>query len=267
MQTMATMASCLTKTREELQHCADRRVRSNGRSQVRRSSSGRFKTGATIGSRVWAPKACTAEKAEAPSQASQEVAKADVVREVVIVDPISQVDWAPEEASSPTANGSLCSALASVYGSLAAMTSKQQSPQRLTRFHSKVEPAIGIHQYMQRVWQYFKCSDACHVMALIYIDRLVKLHPDFTVTNFTIHRLLAAATVIAAKYLDDVYYCNAYYAKVCGLSLLEMNALEANFVSLIRWKLNIERAEYDAYHSQVVKAVGSGAPVQEETGL
>lgn len=153
----------------------------------------------------------------------------------------------------------LCGALAAVYGSLTSMAASQSAPQRLTRFHSKVVPGIGIELYMQRVWQYFKCSDACHVLALIYIDRLVKLHPDFAVTDLTVHRLLAAATVIGAKYLDDLYFANSYYAKVCGLSLRELNALEANFVSLIRWKLNVTEDEFNAYFIQVMKATGNAA--------
>mmetsp|Transcript_102246 Transcript_102246/g.181551 ORF Transcript_102246/g.181551 Transcript_102246/m.181551 type:complete len:100 (-) Transcript_102246:132-431(-) len=91
-------------------------------------------------------------------------------------------------------------------------------------------------------------------MALIYIDRIVRLG-EVTVNSLTIHRLLAAATVVSAKFLDDLFYSNEHYAKVCGLRLKELNSLERSFVSLLRWKLAVAPAGYNVYRSQVQRAV------------
>eukprot|EP00930_Biecheleria_cincta_P085758 TRINITY_DN75129_c0_g1_i1.p1 TRINITY_DN75129_c0_g1~~TRINITY_DN75129_c0_g1_i1.p1 ORF type:complete len:290 (-),score=62.28 TRINITY_DN75129_c0_g1_i1:39-878(-) len=164
-----------------------------------------------------------------------------------------------DDSHSPegVAPGVLCAALAAVYRSLVAMAKRQSgTEQRLTRFHSKAEPSLGIEPYMDRMRQYFSCSNSCHVMALIYIDRLVKMNPTFVVSSLTVHRLVAVATVIAAKFVDDVYFSNAYYAKVCGLSLPEMNTLEASFLCLVRWRLSVPIQEYEAYLSQVMRAAG-----------
>lgn len=153
-------------------------------------------------------------------------------------------------------------ALSAVYSSLVAVVQQQRLPQKITRFHSKVAPSIGIDVYLQRIQTYFKCSDSCHVVALIYIDRAVKMHSDFVVTDLTIHRLLAAATVLSAKFLDDIFYSNAYYAKVCGLGVKEMNLLESTFLSLVQWKLDVSVEEYNAYLCQVRSAVRLGVAEQ-----
>lgn len=60
----------------------------------------------------------------------------------------------------------------------------------------------------------------------MYIDRIVKLHPDFTICSLNIHRLgckgasspfrlrlLVTSVMLAVKFFDDVYCSNAYYAK------------------------------------------------------
>eukprot|EP00930_Biecheleria_cincta_P007322 TRINITY_DN108532_c0_g1_i1.p1 TRINITY_DN108532_c0_g1~~TRINITY_DN108532_c0_g1_i1.p1 ORF type:complete len:271 (+),score=44.89 TRINITY_DN108532_c0_g1_i1:71-883(+) len=122
---------------------------------------------------------------------------------------------------------------------------------RVTGFHAQVEPKIGVHDYQCRLQQFFQCSESCHVMALIYIDRMVNLHSEITVTTRNIHRLLAVATVVSAKFLDDVYFSNAFYAKVCGLRVKELNQLETNFLMLLRWNLVVRPGEYDAYLRQI----------------
>eukprot|EP00931_Biecheleriopsis_adriatica_P007156 TRINITY_DN108474_c0_g1_i1.p1 TRINITY_DN108474_c0_g1~~TRINITY_DN108474_c0_g1_i1.p1 ORF type:complete len:280 (-),score=69.50 TRINITY_DN108474_c0_g1_i1:60-899(-) len=155
----------------------------------------------------------------------------------------------------------LCSSLTAVYRSLVNMAKQKgtHEKEKLTRFHSKVEPSVGVEPYIQRMWQYFNCSESCHVMALVYIDRVVKLNPEFVVSNLTIHRLLAVATLVSAKFSDDVYFSNAYYAKVCGLSLQELNRLEGCFLQMIKWKLSVPNTEYHAYLAQVLKASGKCA--------
>ena len=72
------------------------------------------------------------------------------------------------------------------------------------------------------------------VKYLVYIDRIMKLYPDFVVNTLAIHRLLAAILVISAKFQDDTYYNNAYYANVCGLRLEALISLEIEFLKLKR---------------------------------
>ena len=51
------------------------------------------------------------------------------------------------------------------------------------------------------------------MLALIYIDRLIQ-KDSFALTALNVHRVLITSVMIAAKFFDDQYYNNAYYAKV-----------------------------------------------------
>ena len=51
----------------------------------------------------------------------------------------------------------------------------------------------------------------------------------------------------AAKLRDDIYYSNAYYSSIGGVSNSEINTLELEFLTQIGWETWVEPAEYDAY--------------------
>eukprot|EP00747_Dinoflagellata_sp_TGD_P211924 gnl/TRDRNA2_/TRDRNA2_85090_c0_seq1.p1 gnl/TRDRNA2_/TRDRNA2_85090_c0~~gnl/TRDRNA2_/TRDRNA2_85090_c0_seq1.p1 ORF type:complete len:203 (+),score=33.50 gnl/TRDRNA2_/TRDRNA2_85090_c0_seq1:99-707(+) len=135
-------------------------------------------------------------------------------------------------------------------------------PNRVTRFHAIRAPQLSIHDYLLRIAKYFQCSHECFVLCLVYIDRIVKLHPEFTISNLNIHRLLVTSVMLAVKFFDDVYYSNSYYARVGGLQTKEVNSLEAHFLRLIEWKLHVLPQEYEQYRNQVNIAI-SGASSQD----
>lgn len=147
----------------------------------------------------------------------------------------------------------LISALTATYTALVAVGVKKEG-RVVSRFHGIRAPAVPIDAYLARLRKYFDCSDSCLVTALIYIDRIVKLHPTFTICQRTIHRLVATSMMLSAKFNDDIYYSNAYYAKVCGLTLKEINALECEFLKLLSWKLDVSTQEYEMYRDGVLSA-------------
>lgn len=55
-------------------------------------------------------------------------------------------------------------------------------------FQSHQVPAISITDYLVRIARYSQCSEACFIVALIYIDRLTIQHPSFCITPHNIHR-------------------------------------------------------------------------------
>lgn len=144
-------------------------------------------------------------------------------------------------------------ALANVLTHLASLSPGR--PNKLTHFHSVKAPALSIHDYLARISQYFQCSNECFVLSLVYIDRIVKLHPEFTICNLNIHRLLVTSVMLAVKFFDDVYYSNAYYAKVGGIKTKEVNGLEYQFLRLIDWRVQVSPQEYDQYRNHVYAAV------------
>lgn len=164
-------------------------------------------------------------------------------------------------------NRDFMAALVAIYTSLAKMAGDSQCA---SRFHAKREPGISVADYLDRVQKYFFCSDACFIVSLVYIDRIVKIHPDFTISKLSLHRVLAASLVVSAKFLDDAYYNNAYYGKVCGISLKELNSLEIAFVTMLDWKLDVSTKEFNEYLAHVQKllqgpeVVIGGADLQDD---
>ena len=48
---------------------------------------------------------------------------------------------------------------------------------------------------------------------------------------------LSSTTQLASKFFDDVYYNNAYYARVGGISNSEVNSLEMEMLRMISFSL------------------------------
>merc|ERR1719188_2787840 len=162
----------------------------------------------------------------------------------------------PRQDAGTAADAAFVPALASVLTHLASLAAPR--PQRVTRFHAVRDPQLSVHDYLTRIQTYFQCSHECFVLGLVYIDRIVKIHPEFTICSLNIHRLLVTSVMLGAKFFDDVYYSNAYYAKVGGVRTQELNALEALFLRLIEWKLHVLPQEYEQYRIHVLTAVRGG---------
>lgn len=82
-------------------------------------------------------------------------------------------------------------------------------------------------------------SISTFVYALILIDRIQEYNPQFVLHQKNMHRLLLAANVVSAKYLDDFFYKNSFYANVGGVSLKIINELEAEFMALINFNAHV----------------------------
>lgn len=117
----------------------------------------------------------------------------------------------------------------------------------LTRFHSPRVPNISIRQYIERIVTYAPCTVECFVVALVYLERLVRNQGALFINTRTIHRIFITSVLLAAKYCDDIYFNNKYYARVGGISCSEMNALELEFLFRTKFECNVSAAEFDCY--------------------
>jgi len=139
-------------------------------------------------------------------------------------------------------------ALAKLLSHMATASKPPATPcYKSNRFQSVRAPQVSLTSYASRIRKFFRCTDECFVLCLVYIDRIVKLHPDMQVTDLTCHRLLLIGTMVAAKFHDDEYASNAYFAKVGGIETVELNAMEAKFMELINWRLYVKASDYDWY--------------------
>lgn len=121
-------------------------------------------------------------------------------------------------------------------------------PSQITPFHSSKPPAIPVQNYIEdRILKYAGCSEETFILALIYMDQVVQYNPDFLITSLNVHRLLITSVMLASKFFDDVYYNNAYYARVGGISNAEVNNLEMEMLRMISFGLFVAPEQYERY--------------------
>ena len=121
----------------------------------------------------------------------------------------------------------------------------------LNRFHTERLPSISIGKYLERIAHYSECSDEALVMAFIHISRISHNKPDFNLNSLSIHRLLLTSIMVTVKFFDDAYYNNAFYGRVGGISLKEINHLEVDLLELIHFELFIDTKVYVRFYSEL----------------
>ncbi|GAA0186657.1 hypothetical protein LIER_33945 [Lithospermum erythrorhizon] len=126
-------------------------------------------------------------------------------------------------------------------------------PQKISVFHGLSRPNISIQNYLERIFKYANCSPSCFIVAYVYLDRFTQRQPALPINSFNVHRLLITSVMIAVKFMDDMYYNNAYYAKVGGISTIEMNFLEVDFLFGLGFHLNVTPTTFYTYYSYLQK--------------
>jgi len=122
------------------------------------------------------------------------------------------------------------------------------SPTQVTPFHSSKPPTISVKSYLEdRILKYAGCSEETFILALIYMDQVVQFNPEFVISSLNVHRLLITSIMLASKFFDDVYYNNAYYARVGGISNIEVNSLEMEMLRMISFSLFVQSDQYERY--------------------
>ncbi|CAN8286447.1 unnamed protein product [Cochlearia groenlandica] len=133
------------------------------------------------------------------------------------------------------------------------VTTMTKSQRSVSVFHGLSRPTITIQSYLDRIFKYANCSPSCFVVAYVYLDRFTHKQPSLPINSLNVHRLLITSVMVSAKFLDDRYYNNAYYAKVGGISTKEMNLLELDFLFGLGFDLNVTPNTFHAYFSYLQK--------------
>ena len=120
----------------------------------------------------------------------------------------------------------------------------------ITKFHALRAPSISIYDYVERIFKYAACSSECFVLALIYIDRIIQ-RQGFVINSLNVHRVVITSIMLAAKFFDDHYFKNGFYAKVGGVPCNEMNSLEVEFLFLLNFSLHVPPETYKKYYVEL----------------
>ena len=145
---------------------------------------------------------------------------------------------------------------------LHAFATLHSTPRTCLRYPSRTTwsgACIG-REITRRIYRYFNCSAECYILSLIYIDRLI--HSDsFIMNGFSAYRVVLTSSgriggvtprlMLSAKFFDDVYFTNAYYAEIGGIPVTELNSLEVDFLCRIHFSLSVSPQEYQRYYNDL----------------
>lgn len=134
---------------------------------------------------------------------------------------------------------------------------------KLTKPFLSINPSISIKDYLERLYKYTKINSSTIVLILIYIDRLCNIN-KCKLTYSIIHKLILSSMVVAVKFNEDEYYPMKFYAKLGGISLIELNFLEFYFISLINFNLFIKKELYDKYNDYISSANNEESESEDE---
>ncbi|KAJ9096720.1 hypothetical protein QFC21_004990 [Naganishia friedmannii] len=129
----------------------------------------------------------------------------------------------------------------------------------LTRFHSRAPPAITVIDYLRRIVKYTNLERLPLISLLAYIDITCTSLPTFTLSSLTVHRFLIAGVTAGSKALCDVFCTNAHYAKVGGIKVNELNALERELVKVTDWNLCVHAELIQQYYTSLIRSHGEYA--------
>lgn len=154
---------------------------------------------------------------------------------------------------------SIVPVLSCVLNQLCLRNDQHPDHKSISKFHALRPPAITIKDYLNRIAKYASCSGECFVLALVYIDRIIQSNPSFVVNSLNIHRLLITSVMLAAKFFDDQYFNNAYYAKVGGVPCNEINSLEVEFLFMTNFSLFVGTDTYRQYYTELCNHAQNGS--------
>lgn len=137
------------------------------------------------------------------------------------------------------------------------MLETSEAKDGITVFHGTRAPSLSIQQYIDRIFRYSNCSPSCFIIAHIYMDRFIH-RTNICLTSLNIHRLLITSVMVAAKFMDDAFFNNAYYAKVGGVSTKELNKLEMKFLFEVDFQLHVTVQTFKKYCSALKREAACG---------
>ena len=118
---------------------------------------------------------------------------------------------------------------------------------KIKLFMLKKMPSITIRDYLLRLSKYSKISESTLIFILIYIDRLCQKY-KFKINYFNIYKLILTSMILAIKYNEDEFYSTEFYAKLGGITKVELNLMEYEFINLINFNLFVQEELYFKYH-------------------
>lgn len=142
-----------------------------------------------------------------------------------------------------------------------------QSPfttDKLTRFHSRASPGISIHDYLLRIIKFCNLDKSVLLVLLYFVDLFSESYSRFILNSLTVHRFLITAAAVASKGLCDMFCTNTHYAKVGGITVMELNLLEVEFLTRVSYRIIPPQHVLPKYY-HMIKVKGESISASEES--
>eukprot|EP01063_Lacrimia_lanifica_P036655 TRINITY_DN7330_c0_g1_i1.p1 TRINITY_DN7330_c0_g1~~TRINITY_DN7330_c0_g1_i1.p1 ORF type:complete len:313 (+),score=134.87 TRINITY_DN7330_c0_g1_i1:187-1125(+) len=106
--------------------------------------------------------------------------------------------------------------------------------------------SVTVNDYTVRLCKYAGCSPNVFAVMAVYLDRAGQ---KLAFTGINVHRVLLAAFIVAAKFLDDQRVSLQHYGNIAGLPLADVRAVEAAFLECLEWDLYVSPEEAAQAHT------------------
>ncbi|KAI9240979.1 MAG: cyclin-domain-containing protein [Podila humilis] len=115
-----------------------------------------------------------------------------------------------------------------------------------------VPPSAGpaFKKFCLKVLSATQLSSSVILLALKYIQKLLKNNPSIHGQQGSEFRLFTVSLMLANKFLDDNTFTNKTWSEVTGINVKEINVMEMEFLNQVQFSLFVSEAEYlDWLHS------------------
>ena len=106
--------------------------------------------------------------------------------------------------------------------------------------------------YLLRIDKYCPCTPSYYVVALIYLQRLIKKNTPTIFNNISFYRTYLAAFIVASKWLQDKIHPIEHYAEVGGIPKNELISIEECFLNLIDFDIFVSPEEFKESFKQIM---------------
>lgn len=127
------------------------------------------------------------------------------------------------------------------------------------KFYSKRPPPISLEDYLSRMHKFCPMSTAVYLATSHYVTHLAVNEKICPVTPRNVHRLVLAGLRVAMKALEDLKWPHSRFAKVGGVSEVELRRLEIGFCFLMDFGLKVDAQMLTDEAQNLVRICNSSA--------
>ena len=120
-------------------------------------------------------------------------------------------------------------------------------------FYLEQIPNISLEYYIMHLFKYTNMSISSLILAIIYIDQFCEKF-RYALTIHNIFRILLIFVYISIKLNEDYNIKSDFYAKIAGVSIKDLNALEYRMCVAMNFDFYVKTDYYQQYFAYFCKS-------------